>query len=84
MGYGQSRGMPMMNPQSMQQMMPHMNMMGPGYGYHHGMPMMGGAGNMMMYPQMMQMRMQHMFKIEQRLENIESLLSQILEQQKLK
>jgi hypothetical protein len=33
---------------------------------------------------MMQMRMQHMAKMEQHLENIESLLSQLVELQKAK
>ncbi|MDH3219122.1 MAG: hypothetical protein OEO19_06270 [Gammaproteobacteria bacterium] len=70
---GGSMGNMMMNPQ----MMPQMPYMG------HGMPMMGGSmGNMMMNPQMMQMRMQHMVKMEQHLEKIESLLTQILEAQK--
>lgn len=44
----------------------------------------GGMGNMMMNPQMMQMRMQHMLKMEQLMENIESLLTQILESSKTK
>jgi hypothetical protein len=86
MGYGQNYGMPMMgqgpgnmtmNPQMMHQMPP--------MGYGHGMPMMGqGMGNMMMNPQMMQMRVQHMQKMEKYMANIESLLAQILEAQKSK
>jgi len=78
--------MPMMNMQMMQRMMQHMDAMEQNqnhnqrHGKDHGMPMMGG--NMMMNPQMMQMRMQHMAKMEQHLENIESLLSQLVELQK--
>ena len=79
--------------QKMHQMMHQMPYSG------HGMPMMGGGmgnmmmhpqmmgggmGNMTMNPQMMQMRMQHMMKMEQHLENIESLLTQLLEAQKSK
>jgi len=81
--------MPMMNMQMMQRMMQHMDAMEHNqgnyqrHGKYHGMPMTGGGmGNMMMNPQMMQMRMQHMASMEQRLENIESLLSQLVELQK--
>ena len=58
------------------------------HGHHHGyqqsqgMPMSGGMGNMMMNPQMMKMRMQHMANMEQRLKNIESLLTELVEQAK--
>lgn len=82
----------MMNPQMMQHMqMMHQKMMhkmngmdhGHGHGYGHGMPMMGGGmGNMMMNPQMMQMRKQHMTNMEQRLQNIEALLTELVEQGK--
>lgn len=87
MASGQHQNMPMMNPQMMHMMMHGMSGMGHGYGYGHGqnygMPMMnGGKGDMMMNPQMMQMRMQHMANMEQRLKNIESLLSQLVELQK--
>jgi len=85
MASGQHQNMPMMNPQMMHMMMHGMSGMGHGYGHsqNHGMPMMsGGKGGMMMNPQMMQMRMQHMANMEQRLENIESLLSQLVELQK--
>ena len=81
--------MPMMNMQMMQRMMQHMDAMEQNqnqnqrHGKDHGMPMMGGGmGNMMMNPQMMQMRMQHMANMERRLQNIESLLSQLVEMQK--
>lgn len=47
-----------------------------------GMMMNQGKEGMMMNPQMMQMRMQHMTNMEQRLENIEALLSQLVELQK--
>ena len=84
---------PMMNMQMMQRMMQHMDAMEQNqnqnrnhnqrYDKNHGMPMMGDSmGNMMMNPQMMQMRMQHMAKMEQHLENIESLLTQLVELQK--
>lgn len=87
MASGQHQSMPMMNPQMMHMMMHGMSGMGHGYGYghgqNHGMPMMnGGKAGMMMNPQMMQMRMQHMANMEQRLKNIESLLSQLVELQK--
>ena len=89
MAAGQHQNMPMMNPQMMHMMMHGMSEMGHAHGHAqaHGrncdMPMMnGGKENMMMNPQMMQMRMQHMNKMEQRLENIESLLSQLVELQK--
>ena len=82
---------PMMNMQMMQRMMQHMDAMEQNqshnqrHGKDHGMPMMGDSmGNMMMGPQMMQMRMQHMANMEQRLESIESLLSQLVELQKAK
>jgi hypothetical protein len=87
MASGQHQSMPMMNPQMMHMMMYGMNGMGHGHGHGHGqnhdMPMMKeGKGGMMMDPQMMQKRMQHMANMEQRLENIESLLSQLVELQK--
>jgi hypothetical protein len=85
MASGQHQNMPMMNPQMMHMMMHGMSGMGHGYGHgqNYGMPMMnGGKGDMMMNPQMMQMRMQHMANMEQRLKNIESLLSQLVELQK--
>lgn len=85
MASGQYQNMPMMNHQAMHQMAQQMPFMGHGHGYgmHHGMPMTGGGmGNMMMNPQMMQMRMQHMANMEQYLQKIESLLTQILEAQK--
>ena len=79
--------------QFMHEMMRQMNTMGNnhdhghnhGHGYGHGQhpSMMGGSmGGMMMNPQMMQMRMKHMTNMEQRLKNIESLLSQLVELQK--
>ena len=47
------------------------------------MPMVHpGKEGMKMNPQMMEMRMLHMTNMEQRLENIESLLSQLVELQK--
>ena len=79
----QYQNMPMMNPQMMQ-MMHQMHSMGHGQAYcqHSGMPKTGaGMGNKMMDPQMMQMRMQHMATLEKRLENIEALLSQLVELQ---
>lgn len=87
MASGQHQNMPMMDPQMMHMMMHGMSGMGHGHGHGHGqnygMPMMnGGKGGMMMNPQMMQMRKQHMANMEQRLENIESLLSQLVELQK--
>lgn len=83
MASGQHQNMPMMDPQMMHMMMHGMSGMGHGHGQNYGMPMMnGGKGGMMMNPQMMQMRKQHMANMEQRLENIESLLSQLVELQK--
>ena len=81
----QYHNMPMMTPQMMHMMMHSMHSMG-GYGQGHcqqqGMPMMGGGmGENMMNPQMMQMRMQHMTNMAKRLENIEALLSQLVELQ---
>ena len=94
----QGWGRRMMDPQAMEQwmphrQMPHMPMMhySPGYpmmphmrgmGYGYGMPMMGGMGYGMMHPQMLERREQHMAEMQQTLKNIESLLQQILEQQK--
>ena len=46
--------------------------------------MIGQGMGQMMNPQMMQLRMQHMERIEQHLAKIESLLAQILEAQKAK
>jgi hypothetical protein len=87
MASGQHQNMPMMNPHMMHMMMHGMSGMGHGHGNGHGqncdMPMMKkGKEGMMMNPQMMQMRMQHMANMEQRLENIESLLSQLVELQR--
>ena len=72
------RHMPMMNYSQGYPMMPHMPGMGPGY----GMPMMSGMSYGMMPPQMFERREQHMAEMQQTLKNIESLLQQILEQQK--
>ena len=84
MASGQHQNMPMMNPQMMHMMMHGMSGMGHGYGHgqNHDMPMTKEGKGGMMNPQMMQMRMQHMANMEQRLENIESLLSQLVELQK--
>lgn len=90
MAQGQQHNMPMMNMHMMYKMMHQANAMGQnhGHGHHHGyqqsqgMPMSGGMGNMMMNPQMMQMRMQHMANMEQSLKNIESLLTELIEQAK--
>ena len=89
MAAGQHQNMPMMNPQMMHMMMHGMSEMDHGHAHGHGhgqncdMPMMnGGKEGMMMNQQMMQMRMQHMTNMEQRLVNIESLLSQLVELQK--
>ena len=70
----QYQNMHMMDHEAMHQMM-HMQ-------HSHGMPMMGHGKGYMMNPQMMQMRMEHMQKMEQRLAKIESLLEQILAAQK--
>ena len=81
----ESPDMPMMNQGGSMMMNPQMMHQMPPMGYGHGMPMMGqGMGNMMMNPQMMQMRVQHMQKMEKYMANIESLLAQILEAQKSK
>jgi len=61
-----------MSPEMMEQMMAS--------GQHRNMPMMDHQG----MQKMMQMRMQHMVKMEQHLEKIESLLAQLLEVQKSK
>ena len=61
-----------MSPEMMQQMMAS--------GQHQNMPMKDHQG----MQKMMQMRRQHMVKMEQHLENIESLLAQLLELQKSK
>lgn len=85
-----------MMPKMHSPMMPMMYPMGQGGYDHHRMHMMGGGmGHMMMYPQMMgggmgpmmnpqmmQMRMQHMQNMEQRLKNIEALLQQLVDQGK--
>ena len=78
----QSQNMPMMDMQMMHGMMHRMEAMGHGYNQGHGHRQNQGMGNMMMNPQMMQMRMQHMANMEERLKNIESLLSQLVELQK--
>ena len=71
-----------MDRQAMMQRMQQMPPMGYGRGYGPGMPMMGyGMGNMMMHPQMGQNHLQHMQNVEQRLANIETLLSKLLEAQ---
>ena len=70
-GQGYAQGMPMMDPMAMQQMMQQMH----GQGAMQGMPMM---------PQMMQMHTQHgqlMQQLNQRLQKIEALLTQLVEQQ---
>ena len=84
----QYHNMPMMTPQMMHMMMHSMHSMnsmgghGQGNCQQQGMPMMGGGmGYNMMNPQMMQMRMQHMTNMAKRLENIEALLSQLVELQ---
>jgi len=84
MASGQHQNMPMMNPQMMHMMMHGMSGMGHyyGHGQNHDMPVTKEGKGGMMNPQMMQMRMQHMANMEQRLENIESLLSQLVELQK--
>ena len=66
----------------MQHMMHQMNSMGQSHGHGHESTMMGGGMKGMMNPEMMQMRMKHMTNMEQRFENIESLLSQLVELQK--
>jgi hypothetical protein len=95
MNHGQNG---MMNPQMMHMMMHMMQGMGQmGHGYGQGencdMPMkhQGNEGMMMhqgnegmMNPQMRQMRMQQMTNMEQHLQNIESLLSQLVELQMAK
>ena len=69
---GNNSGGMMMSPEMMEQMMAS--------GQHQNMPMMDHQG----MQKMMQSRMQHMVKMEQHLENIESLLAQLLEVQKSK
>ena len=77
MGEG-SHGM-MMDPHMMH-MMQHYKM---GQHQHHDMASMGGSsGGMMMKPEMMQKRQQHMENMEQRLANIEALLTKLVELQK--
>lgn len=78
MPHRQMPHMPMMNYSQGYPMMPHM----PGMGHGYGMPMMGGMGYGIMHPQMFERRQQHMAEMQQTLKNIESLLQQILEQQK--
>ena len=73
-----SRQGPMMNYSRMHPMMHPM----PGMGYGYGMPMMGPMGYGMMHPQMFEHGGRHMAEMQQSLKNIESLLQQILEQQK--
>jgi hypothetical protein len=87
MNSGGSAEMRMMDMQIMHRMMHQMEDMEHdldcGHRQNHDKSMMGGGmGKMMMNPQMMQMRMQHMTNMEQRLKNIESLLSQLVELQK--
>jgi hypothetical protein len=79
---GQSHKMPMMD----MQMMHGMKAMGHGNDHDHGhnYGQNQGMGKMMMNPKMMQMRMQHMADMEQSLKNIESLLSELVEQAKAK
>ena len=82
---GMQQMMDMMDMQMMQRMMQQMDAMGQAddHGHGHGSSMMGGGmGGMKMNPQMKQMRMEHMTNMEQRLANIESLLSQLVELQK--
>lgn len=77
MGEG-SHGM-MMDPHMMH-MMQHYQM---GQQQHHDMASMGGSKDgMMMDPEVMQNRQQHMGNMEQRLANIEALLTRLVEQQK--
>ena len=77
MGAG-NHGM-MMDPHMMH-MMQHYQM---GRQQHHDMAPMGGSkGGMMMDPEVMQKRQQHMENMEQRLANIEALLTRLVEQQK--
>ena len=66
----------MMDPHMMHMMMPNYQM---GQHQQQNMSAMGGG---MMNPEMMQNRQQHMDKMEQRLANIEALLTRLVEQQK--
>lgn len=90
-------GRRMMDPQTMEQwmhhrQMPHMPMMHYSQVYPmmhpmagmgpYGLPMMGGMGHGGMLSPMSEQRQQHMAEMRQTLKNIESLLQQILEQQK--
>ncbi len=81
---GQSHKMPMMDMQMMHGLMHGMKAMGHGNDHDHGhnYAQNQGMGKMMMNPKMMQMRMQHMADMEQSLKNIESLLSELVEQAK--
>ncbi|MDH3762372.1 MAG: hypothetical protein OEU50_15435 [Gammaproteobacteria bacterium] len=76
----------MMGPQTMgqwmpHQQMPHMPMMNYSPMYPM-MPHMPGMGHGMGHPKMFEQHQQHMAEMRQTLKNIESLLQQILEQQK--
>lgn len=77
MGAG-NHGM-MMDPHMMQMMMGHYQM---GQHQQHNTSSMGGGKDDMMNPEMMQKRQQHMENMEQRLANIEALLTRLVEQQK--
>ena len=82
MADGQSHKMPMMDMQMMHGMMHQMQAMGNLHDQGHAHGQNQGMGNMMMNPKMMQMRMQHMADMEQSLKNIESLLTELVEQAK--
>ena len=83
---GKSHNMPMMDMQMMHQMH-QMQAMGHGHNHGHAHGHEYGQNQtmskMMMNPKMMQMRMQHMADMEQSLKNIESLLTELVEQGKV-
>jgi hypothetical protein len=86
---GKSHNMPMMDMQMMHQMHQMHQMQAMGHGHNHGHAHGHEYGQnqnmskMMMNPKMMQMRMQHMADMEQSLKNIESLLTELVEQGKV-
>jgi hypothetical protein len=69
----------MMDPHMMQMMMGHHQA---DQHQHHNMSPMGEGMGGMMDPEMMQKRQQHMSNMEQRLANIEALLTKLVELQK--
>lgn len=64
------------------QIMQHKYATGDRHMQHHQKSTMGGGNGGTMNPEMMQDRQQHMDNMEQRLANIEALLTQLVEMQK--